>query len=193
MKKILLAGLLMLAASFGGWYFASPGYALMSLHDAVKAGDAGAMDDHIDFVSVRESVKSSIKAKMADEVTGPDADPLAALGMAMADTLLDPIVDGMLTPEGMAAIIARGKDIDDAGDIPGNIGAAVDQNDNSIGDPPADSKSKTPNYEIKREGLSKFTVTFPDDPDAPDLIFKRDGLSWKLSDIDLTQIKLPGL
>lgn len=192
MKKILTIGLLMLAAAFGGWYFASPGYALMSLHDAVKAGDADAMDNHIDFVAVRDSLKSSIKAKMAEEVAVTDADPMAALGMAMADALLDPIIDGILTPEGMAAMIARRREMDDKENVAGSTGSAVKQTGNpDASSAPSDSKGQTPNYEIEREGLSKFTVTFPDDPEAPALIFMRDGLSWKLSDIDISTIKLP--
>lgn len=181
MKKVILVALAMLVAAFGGWYFASPSYALMSLHDAVKAGDADAMEDHIDFPAVRESVKMTIKEKMAEQVSAPDADPLAALGMAMADKLLDPMIDGMLTPNGVAKLIEHGGALSAvSGD--GKDTAKVDTNDSQ----------QTPNYQIEREGLSEFTVSFPDDEKTPQLVFQRHGLSWKLSAIDVSKLELPG-
>ncbi len=183
MKKIIIAALALLAAAFGGWYFASPSYALMSLHDAVKAGDADAMEDHIDFPAVRESVKMTIKEKMAEQVSAPDADPMAALGMAMADKLLDPLIDGMLTPNGMAKFIEHGAKAKGEAGASNGAAAAADKN----------SSAAPPNYKIERSGLSEFTVSFPDDKEAPQLLFKRDGLSWKLSEIDMSKLEFPEL
>jgi hypothetical protein len=79
------------------------------------------------------------------------------------------MVEGFVNAESMAAMIQRGK---------------MEPNDAA---PPANAKEV--DWTIERDGLSRFTAT-PDarDEKAPTLVFERDGLGWRL-----TEIKVPGL
>ncbi len=172
MKKYIIGAIALLVILFGAWYFASPTYALKGLRDAAVAGNADALEAHVDFPALRESLKSEFKAKIMEEVTKPDAGPMAALGIAFADKMLDTMLDGLMTPQGIARLIKQNQK-------------------KSSGDAKGAPEKSFDNFEIKRSGLSKFTVINPSDANSPALIFKRDGLGWKLTEIDMSNIDFP--
>jgi Protein of unknown function (DUF2939) len=173
MKKYALIGLLLITVLFGGWYFASPSLALKGLADAAKAGDATAIEGRVDFSAVRTSFKEQFKAKLAVEAKKPNADPMAKMGLAFAEQMLNPMVDKMITPTSVATMIAQG----------GTLGATVKGSD-------AKPAQNADDWKIERTGFSEFHVQSIKDENGPKLIFKRAGLSWKLSGIDISKVHL---
>ena len=177
MKKIVVALALVVAASLVGWYFASPGYAMLQLRDAALAGDAEELEQRVDFPSVREGLKHDLKARLALEIADENGGGAERLGSAMAMAFIDPMVDGFVTPEAMAKLVERGE-----------IGSAA-----GGGDGPPAKGEQAPEWVIERDGLSRFTAR-PQDretlsvaPDAPGLVFEREGLGWRLVELEIPE------
>lgn len=164
---IVVAGLI----GIGGWYWASPLYAMSQLRDAAISGDAEELEERIDFPKVRESVKSQMRAVMAAELTKPEMkdNPFGALGAMMAMGMIDGLVDGIVTPEGMAAMIEQGKM----------------QRPNEAAQENAAAAKKPVEWNVQREGLDSFTASpvVASGEKAPSITFERHGLGWKLANI----------
>jgi len=98
---------ILLALVAGAVLYASPYLALYRMREAVRARDAVALTPYVDFPAVRESVKAGINARIGTEIA-KDAgrNPFAALGAAFAAAIVNPLVDAMVTPEGMAAMLS---------------------------------------------------------------------------------------
>lgn len=180
--KYITAIIVALALIFGAWYAASPYYSLSGLRDAAAAGDADGLEDHVDFGSLRASIKGEFKSKLKEEAAKEDANPfLATAGLLMADPLVDGMLDSMMTPSGIAQMIRISKDKSDS---VGKVVVKVDQKK---------TDDKFNDWEVERIGLSEFRLSNPKDSKTPILIFQRDGLVWKLSNIDMTDVELPAL
>lgn len=170
MKKVLglvAAGVV----GFGAWYFVTPPLAAYGLYKAVESGDEHKLESRIDFQSLRQSLKSEFKAKMMAEVTKQDTNPLALLGVAMADGVINTALEGMMTPEGVAKLIKNQKQAE------------------PVINPKTDEKEPVEDeYKITRINMSTFRVINATNTDAPELIFKRYGLGWKLAGIDIDDL-----
>ena len=173
MKKYIIGVIAAAAIAFGVWYFVSPGYALSNMRDAAVEGDADKLEQYIDFASLRESMKAQLKAKMMVEMAKDD-NPLGGLGMAIGMGMIDPMIDGMMTPEGMRAMMLQ-KSADQLAS-----GEAIDE-------------VEAPEWNIERVSFSEiraYPKTENPDEEKAAMIFKRDGLSWRLSEIDLSEIPM---
>jgi hypothetical protein len=165
-KLIAAIGVLLIVAC-GVWYWASPLYAMTQLRDAARSGDADRLKEAIDFPSVRDSLKSQVSAQMALQVADAQAKGgFEALGAALAMGMVGPIIDGMVTPQFIAGTIERGK-------LQRESEAATE--------------GEEAEWSIERDGLDHFRATplAPDGERVPTLVFDRDGLGWKLVDIDI--------
>lgn len=180
--KYMFTIIALFALIFSGWYTTSPYIALSGLHDAAVAGDAKGLENHVDFSSLRESIKSEFKAKLSAEADREDANPLlATVGLALADHMVDGMLDNMMTPNGIAKMIKISKDKTKRfGDV-----AAQDEQNEAV--------DKFDEWEVKRIGLSEFHLSNPNDRKTPELIFQRDGLGWKLSNVNMMHMELPSL
>lgn len=167
MRKWLLAVVAAVLVLGGSWYWASPSLAMRNLRDAAISGDRDDLNSRVDFPVVRESLKSQFKTAMMTEMAKQkDANSgFAALGAALAMSLVDPFVDAMVSPEGMKKMVENGKFAK-----PGD----TDQ-----------SSDTAPEWQIERKGLDRFTASpkTADGSKAPTLVFHRDGLGWKLVDV----------
>lgn len=167
MKKptIIVAAVAILAPV--GWYVGSPYLAMHNLKEAVREGDRDDLAEKVDFPAVRESIKSQAKAVMMAELTKEkDSNPFAALGGMLAMAMIDPVVDGIVSPDGLRVMVDKGQ-----------IRAKADAEAN---------KAPEVAWAIAHKGMSRFTAK-PEGGDvkAPELVFKRDGVSWKLVDVVL--------
>jgi hypothetical protein len=152
-----------------------------AIREAVKAEDPRALAKQVDFPALRGSLKMQLSDRLVREA-GPDAQasPFGALGLALANGLVGGMVDAMVTPIGLAAIMEGRRTwrrVDGFGALPSSPSSAH-----------ADVEPREPLHdaEYHYESPSRFTATVQDDSGRPIVfVITRDGLRWKLSDIRL--------
>jgi len=157
------AAALIVIAAGGLWYFESPAWTLKGMKDAAQSHDADALNAYIDYPAVRESLKAELMARMMAGAQ-KDKSGFGALGMAFGSAMMGPMIDALVSPAGMhAALLAS-------------------RNENA---PAAASALHVPERPvIVRRNFSEFVVTAKDRPGSG-LVFRRHGLSWMLSGVEL--------
>ncbi len=152
-----------------GWYFASPGLAMSSLRNAALEGDRIELQERVDFPAIRESLKSQAKAAvMAEMADAKEMDGFGALGAMLVIPMIDGMVDAIVTPDGLKVMIERGKLAD-----PDNVKGS--------------EASSDVDWQIERDGFDRFRAKpeAAEGEEVPSLVFVRDGLGWKLADIEI--------
>lgn len=175
MKKFLpwLVGLLVI---FAIYLYASPYLVLNNIKNAAQQGDADKLSGYIDFPSVKQSMKDQVKAAMVEELAASDEqDGFEALGTMLAAAMIDPLIDGLVTPDGVALML-QGQKLD------------FDLNNDTPEDKP---KAKNEDIDYKAGYLSfnrfKVQIIDADDPnESLDVIMHRDWLSWKVTRINFS-------
>ena len=175
MKKFLpwLVGLLVI---FAIYLYASPYLVLNNIKNAAEQGDADKLSGYIDFPSVKQSMKDQVKAAMVKELaSSKEQDGFEALGTMLGAAMIDPLIDGLVTPDGVALML-QGQKLD------------FDLNNDTPEDKP---KSKNEDIDYKAGYLSfnrfKVQVIGADDPnESIDVIMHRDWLSWKVTSINFS-------
>ena len=66
------------------WYYASPYLALNNLKETLAEPNSEELTEQIDFDSVRNSLKSQLRANLAEELFSEDDGAFAALGSMFA-------------------------------------------------------------------------------------------------------------
>ncbi|MES2137572.1 MAG: DUF2939 domain-containing protein [Pseudomonadota bacterium] len=164
MRKII-AVLILVAVAAGTWWYASPLWTLHQMREAGRSDDAEKLSEYVDYPAFREDLKGEFRRAMMSEMAKQRNDGLAMIGSAFALALIDPLIDAMVTPEGVAAMFDQAK-----------------RNRVSNKQPKLPDASNDPI--IERKGFDEFDVK-DKDPNKGALIFKRSGLGWKLSGIDI--------
>lgn len=104
MRRLFAVGFLSITACA---YVASPFWAAWSLRDAVRRGDVAAIEDRVQWVTVRKSLKQSLAAhaelKPEVEAIGTQIRPTLwqRVKAAFGATLIDRFVETYVTPEGL--------------------------------------------------------------------------------------------
>lgn len=175
MKRwIWLAALLVVALL--GYVAAGPWLTVRAIREAVKTEDASALARQVDFPALRASLKLQVNDRIVREA-GAEAQSslLGAFGLTVATGLAGGMVDAMVTPVGLGALM-EGRKLWNrgAGVAPPSRGDTSQQAD----------PLRDPEYGF--ESASRFTATVTSDDGGP-LVFvlTRQGLRWKLSDIRL--------
>lgn len=158
-----VAAAVIVTASSTLWYFEAPAWTLKGMKDAAQSHDADALNAYIDYPALRESLKAELMARMMAEAQ-KDKSGFGALGMAVGSAMMGPMIDGLVSPAGMrAALLAN-------------------RQENTT---PAASALHVPKEPvIVRRNFSEFLVTAKGQPNSG-LVFKRHGLSWMLSGVEL--------
>lgn len=174
-KRSAFSTLLILGVLFAGvWMYFTPYMALNKLQKAAKDGDTAALNELVDFPALRGSVKDNVRGAVERSVSHSH-NPFAVLGGMLAGAVAGPVVDAVVTPQGIAALTS--------GERPGHHEAQADSG----------SAVRVKGVKVKRgyEGLDLFVVHFVDRDNGHDrmaLLMRRDGIAhWRLSGI-----RLPG-
>lgn len=181
-KKVFIP-LLVAAVLLLVFYLVSPYWSLYRMRQAVEKNDAVYVSDHVDFPLLRESLKATFKAEMAKEVAKEDGDGFEALGAAFGAMMIGPMVDALVTPEALIAMM-QGKDLDEIETE--SSGSVV------TGDAPQAAEEEMNVTTMRYEKLNRFVVQIADlaegsaEEESVTLVFHRSGLfSWKLAGIRL--------
>lgn len=166
-KSWIVAAFLVLIAAGAGWYFESPSWTLKQMADAAQSRDSDKLSEYIDYPRLRESTKSQLKAAMTAKIASGTSKGFEALGMMIGMSMVDNLIDGMLTPDGMEAMFANAN-AQDAATPPTKKPFGLDAS----------------NREIIRDSFDRFRLHDKRKAGQDgDLIFERHGLSWKLAEI----------
>lgn len=171
-KKIIGALIAVVVLLAGGYYYASPYLVLSSIKSAAKAGDSEKLSAYIDYPSVRQSFKDQMNTYMVKDIASKDTNGWEALGTMIATTMVDKMVDAVITPEGVTLML-QGKDFRDS--LKHSSEESSEQ---------SSSKEKL-DYSTRYLSMNLFEVTLknPDNDKQLKVIMERDGLSWKVKKI----------
>lgn len=179
MKKTLLAIPVLLVLAY---IVALPYITVYQIRDAVKNHDSSALSDHIDFPSVRQSLKDQLNAKLMGKMQGDDMkdNPFAALGMAFAGPIVDKMVEAYVTPAGVAQLMEgekpslKKKKITTPSDGATTGAASEPEKEKPLDDVALGYKSSN-RFEVedKKKGLR--------------VVLRRQGLDWKVTEIILPE------
>jgi Protein of unknown function (DUF2939) len=176
MKRwIVLVVALLLA--LGAYVGAGPYLTVRAIREAVKTQDAAALSRQVDFPALRASLKRQLGDRLVREA-GVDVQSnlLGAIGLSLAGGLVGGVVDAMVTPVGLGALMEGRK-----------VWKRVDDGLSSdVAADPSAAREPLHGARYRYESLSRFTATVQDESGRP-LVFvmTREGLQWRLSDIRL--------
>lgn len=195
MKRGLVIGALVAACAVA-WFVLSPILAVRGLGEAIEQADAEALEERVDFPSVRQGMKDQINAEMLRR-SGIDAadNPLGAFAIGIASKLADGMVDAFVTPSGLALLSRgrqpllppRGASADEPQPRHPAPDAVAPDADDEV-DETGDAASSRPfaDARIERESFDRFAMHVPDDRGGElRFAFRRHGLGWKLERVEL--------
>ena len=174
MKKwLVLLGVCLL--SIAAYVASGPYRTVRAIREAVQAQDAGRFARQVDFPALRASLKAQLSDRLVRKAgPGLQSSVFAALGLRLANGLIEPAVDAMVTPMGLGAIMEGRKEWAYAS--------------NGFARPDASTPASQPLREIdsRFESPSRFTATMHDGSGTETIfVLTRSGVNWKLSDIRL--------
>ena len=158
------------------WTASGPWRAIEGIRQAVKAEDARALSRHVDFPALRASLRPQVQDRVIRAV-GVDAQsgPFSAFGVTVAAGLAGGLVDAMVTPVGLGAMMEGRKTWNRIGNIP----------------PPTRSDTSgqpepIPEPRLRFESFSRASATVTmDDGGELVLVLTRKGTRWRLAEIRL--------
>ena len=170
MKRIVIAlGIAVVLLGFAAYFVAGPYLTLYKLKSGVEARDAEAVAECVDFPALRQNLKDQLQAALAKRIDSQQ-NPLAALAANLAVTFADPVVDRLITPQGLAELMAGQK-------------PPLASSEPSTPAPPA--KKPLEDASFGYESFDEFVVSVPSAGGAIRFVLTRSGLSWKLSRIEI--------
>jgi TPR repeat protein len=172
---LVIIGLLTLAI---GGYILSPYIAIRSLIAAVQNADARSIKNYVDFPQLRSSIKEEIKAKFISEVRGGSeglvGDATAAIGLFFGSSMVDAVVDQVLTPTNVAGFLS---------DPSATLGDAAKKGESPIGN--VEFITDFDEFHVRHEFFSGLTTFDVSTNAGIDFHFRFVDLGWKLTAITL--------
>ena len=188
-KKIFGYSAIAASVVTGCYAFASPWLALRDLTHAFEDQDTRKIEKLIDFPELREDIKVTAKAAMmksaAIELEG---NPFAAMGIMMANAIVDPIIDQVISPAGLQLLFSAGEMSGGADGVPENIDAIARD---LI--PSSDGGEASRGIEVKTEyvGINEFEVQVRNVEmfnESVSFYMRREGLGgWKVDGIRIPE------
>ncbi|MBJ6984588.1 DUF2939 domain-containing protein [Luteimonas sp. MC1750] len=194
-RRLRLAGWIVAAVLLAllAWTASGPWRAVAGIRQAVDAGDARALARYVDFPALRASLKPQVQDRIV-RAAGVEAQtgPFAAFGLTVATGLAGGLVDAMVTPTGLAALMEGRKVWERASNEPPRSRAVTGTG--ATGSARADAAAASATApRLRYESLSRSSaIVTLDDGSALTLVLTRQGLRWRLSEIRLPPADAPG-
>lgn len=160
-----------IAALFAVYIVAAPYITIYQMKSAAESRDGEALSEHIEFPSVRQSLKDQMNAIFMKEMATNEEmqdNPFAAIGVALAGLMVDKMVDAYVTPAGITHLMA--------GEKPSP----------SVETRPSDGTERKPlsDASMSYESFDKFAVKVKNNGGGEaKFILSRRGIGWKLTEI----------
>ena len=172
-----LALVIVVLVLLAGWIAAGPFLAINGIREAVKAQDAAALSQYVDFPAVRSSLKQQVDDYVVRRA-GADVQSslLGSIALRLASGATDGIVDVMATPAGLAAVM-EGRNFWQ------RLSGQRSSENSYATVPPRDSLEGA---KYRYESPSRFTATLANaDGDPVVFVLTRTGFSWKVTEVRL--------
>ena len=173
--------------------YASPYWTLRTLYTAAQKQDAAIVAEHVDFPALRADLKGQLLLKVQREMARPGAEfqPFSGLGQMFAVGLVNQMVDGLVSPTGVALALKNGAVLRGiASGIPRDSSETTQGAESS--DDNAEPQPKNPqrgDFTLRYDNWSTVLVQ-PKDSTSRGFTLRRDGLlSWKLVAMDLSALQ----
>lgn len=188
MKRVQIALGVVAALAVIAIMVAAPWMAASQLSAALKSGDADAISRMVDFPSVRSSLSTQLTAKINEEARNdPQArdNPFAGLVTLLAPTIVNQLVNVIVTPEGLAKLSREAQRAEAESDARRRArGKARDREEGGMGKPV-----------LAYTGINTFTATYSSRTRGKVVwVLGRDKLFfWKLKKVEVSDLMLEEL
>ena len=182
----LLAGAVVLSLLAAALYF-GPHWTVYRMRAAIENKDARELSSYVDYASLRESLKVQL-LMLFDRETGASSGkqtPFAALGQVLVVGMTNAVVDALVTPAGVMAMMEEGKVKTPAPGAPpptspgGKSPAPEPQKD------PQQPSGHAPKYRLQYVDFSTVRLTAADDTSGAFVLQRRNLFQWKLAEVEL--------
>lgn len=177
MKKLILPLLLLVLLGAGFWLYTGPQRALRDIKVAAQAGDVEGVRERVDVPAVKESLKEQLKSVMQKKMeTELKDNPFGALGMMMAERMVEGMVEQAVTPTHLVALVQ------------GNRSAAFGKDAAPAAEETKGATEEKVEWEGSFNSSDRYTLNVLDKEThkpAVTLTMRREGLSWKLTAVQL--------
>lgn len=153
--RALFKLLLLIGVVVGGWYFVTPWWTMKQIVDAAEAGDGERLEQLIDFPTLREGMRSDLRASRDDG----DSGLFDQIGDGIVKTLGGAAIDTFATPNGLAVLL--------------DLSTALPGEDYSW------------DVEREGLNAFTAVSTTKDGKAGPQMQFVRDGLGWRMVGVRL--------
>ena len=158
------------------------------LKQAFEKKDTRQIEKIVDFPELREDFKEVAKATvMKNAAKELEGNPFAALGMMMANALIDPLIDSVISPAGLQALLSTGEMSVQPSDV-------LDENNSwSSKESTTEEFKPSPDLSIKMNytDLNEFKIELSNKKviaEPISLFMEREGFAdWKVTGIDIPQ------
>jgi len=166
MKKLIISLLIVSVISLLTWVSLGPFVTIYRATKATLEGDSETLEKCVDFESVRCSIKAQFLSEVFDNVP-KDSNFLSGLMVSLSSVAIQTTIDILVTPEGITQIFRE-----EVGPITGRKNFELAQ---VIFKPTS----------FKFASFNKFVFIIPVRSKSIFVILKRQGLSWKISNVVL--------
>ena len=126
LKKFLGSSVIAASVIAGSYAFVSPWLALKDFAQAFENQDTRKIEKLINFPELREDIKVTAKAAMMKSAAVElEGDPFAAMGIMMANAIVDPIIDQIVSPAGLQLLFSAREMSGGTDGLPENINTIV--------------------------------------------------------------------
>ncbi len=195
MKKLFSLSAFLAVFSLGVWFYFTPHLTLKSMKEAADGRNGEKLAGHVNFPLLRESLKARLNSRLSERASREgQINPLSGLSSALFAKMVDPLVEKMVTPDNLIAVIKGKSSAFPAGrpqskPEPGTPDQREDH-DQEKDEAAAKGTESGQDVSMSYEGFNRFSasITKTGSKDAPvTLLLQREGLaSWKLVDISFS-------
>lgn len=154
--------------ALGAYVVLGPYLTLLKLKNGVQERDAEKVSECVDYPALRQNLKEQVERAIRARV-GAD-NPLAALAAGVALTVADGLVDRLVSPEGLAELMA--------GQKPALISTTREPS-------AAPGRALLDGASYGYASFGKFVIDVPTQGENIRFVLTRSGMGWKLSRIDI--------
>ena len=166
------------------YVYASPYLVIYQIRQALKNEDSAALAAYVDFPSVRQGIKDQLNTELVKkfpEHAQASQGGFAAFGALLASSMIDKMVDVMVSPQGVAMLL-QGKKLKES--LPFQAQPEQSEQQTQAGEQAKEKLSYRGKYQAFNRFVVQIQYPYPKPPVT--VTMQRQGLSWKV-----TQIVLP--